>query len=174
MSNFVVNPSMVTTPEPTEFWTMGQGSYETLENCDGISTNKFVSNDDVIGETVTKITISLRKVGTVTNKLVTAYIWDSGSNPNSPDATSTNTVNTNTMPGDASFNDYEFLFSGREIEANSHIGFNLPIAFDFSNRVDYGTNLPKVDTDGTTNDVKNPSADSWNNRTMVVAMGVYG
>ncbi len=164
---------MLVPPEPTEFWSNAQSSYETLENTGGISTNKFESNGDVIGETVTKITISLRKVGTVTNKLVTAYIWDSGSNPNSPDATSTNTVNTNTMPGDASFNDYEFSFSGREIEANSHIGFNLPIAFDFSNRVDYGTSGVGT-VDGTTNDVKNPSADSWTNRDMCVAMAVYG
>jgi len=104
--------------------------------------NEFDTNNDVIGEPITKITVQVLKVGSPT-ATIQGFVWF-GTNPNAPSVTSAETY----QPADVgtSLTELSFSFSNETDTVQGYLaGFGFSGLGDGSNHYKYGRKASAVD-----------------------------
>jgi len=168
MSNFIVNPYSFVS-EPSLLWeNTGTGNFEYV-NWLKIG-NHIGDNTAVVGKTITSIVIQLRVTGTVPTQTITSYMWNDGSNPDSPDFTGS-TMSSASLT--SSFAEYTFTFTGLDATTDGTIvGVGMPDGTPSGgNRIEFERSNGGA-VDNTNNFVGDTS--SWLDKTPCMTMDIYG
>jgi len=169
MSNFLINSYLSAAAVEGLLWeNTATGSYD---NFNFLSfANEFDTNDDVIGNTITKITCSMKKTSSPEGD-ITGHLWF-GTNPNAPSVASAETYSAN---GDltTSYADYDFTFTNTTACVQGHLAGMMTSELPSSGSVQIDRSGTAVD--GTYNGYGNTT--TWTypaSKTRCMTMKVYG
>ena len=143
MSNFIVDPYKIATPTTyTLLWENTDGGSLDDSQSELYFANEFDTNDDVIGEAITKITVQVKKVGSPT-ATIQGFIWF-GTNPNAPSKTSAETYNPADVGTDLTT--LTFTFTNTTDTVQGYLaGFGFSGTGDASNHYKYNRKSSAVD-----------------------------
>tara|TARA_R100001086_G_C11717899_1_gene226084 strand:+ start:62 stop:598 length:537 start_codon:yes stop_codon:yes gene_type:complete len=146
MSNFIIDPyKIIPTPATyTLLWeNTAEPSYDDNQN-EIYYANEFDTNDDVIGEAITKITVRLRKVGSP-SETVRGTLWLSATNlGQNPSILSNETYGAGDIG--TSFTTLTFTFTNTTVTAQGYkAGFTFSSAGSGSNHYNIARILEAVD-----------------------------
>jgi len=130
--------------------------------------NEFVSNTAVIGKTITKITVNMKKSGSPTG-IITGQLWADSAEPNAAYKASNETVNITSLT--SSYANYTFTFTNTTAAtADSKAGLHFSAKSAAPNLV--YVNGVAGSVDGTHREVGDTT--TWITNTPTIAMQVYG